>query len=88
MTKEEALAKLRSRVSARITDRRLEEAINKQDWNLPVEDLILDLFEARVALNTLLTFLSDRQWNLKDWNDAQQLYLDKLYELTHRTSEK
>lgn len=80
MTKEEALAALKSRFGARIPTPLLEHAINTQDWNLSVEALVLDLFETRVALESLLTFLSNRVWTSKDWNDAQRLYLDKLTE--------
>lgn len=86
MTKEEALAQLKSRVSARIPTPLLESAINAQAWNLSVEALVLDLFEARVALESLLTFLSNREWTIKDWNDAQRLYLDKVTEAAARNS--
>jgi hypothetical protein len=81
MTKEEALAALKSRVSARIPTTVLEHAINAQAWDLSAKDLVLDLFEARVGLETLLTFLGNREWTIKDWNDAQRLYLDKVTEL-------
>lgn len=80
MTKEEALAALKSRVGARIPTPLLEHAISTEAWNLSAKDLVLDLFETRVALETLLTFLSNREWTVKDWNDAQRLYLDKVTE--------
>lgn len=88
MTKEEALAELKNRVSARIPTPLLEYAINTQAWNLSAKDLVLDLFEARVALESLLTFLSNREWTIKDWNDAQRLYLDKVTEAAARNSTK